>query len=79
MADWIPALDGVEATLAAGDRVADIGCGHGASTVLMAEAFPASTYVGSDYHHGSIAEAPAPLGRGASPSFEVAGAQLVTS
>ena len=40
--------------LEAGARVADIGCGHGASTILMAQAFPRSTFVGSDYHEGSI-------------------------
>src|SRR5690606_30402934 len=51
---WIPALDGVEAKLEAGARVADIGCGHGSSTVLMAEAYPNSTIVGIDYHAPSI-------------------------
>jgi 2-polyprenyl-3-methyl-5-hydroxy-6-metoxy-1,4-benzoquinol methylase len=51
---WLPALDGVVETLRAGGRVADVGCGHGASTILMAQAFPASTFVGSDYHAGSI-------------------------
>jgi SAM-dependent methyltransferase len=51
---WIPALDGVEAKLAAGARVADVGCGHGASTVLLAETYPASTVVGFDAHDGSI-------------------------
>lgn len=55
--EWLPALEGVVAKLETGARVADIGCGHGASTVLMAEAFPASTFVGSDYHDGSIATA----------------------
>ena len=49
---WIPALDGVEAKLRGGRRVADVGCGLGASTVLLAEAYPASTFVGSDYHDG---------------------------
>src|SRR5947208_14057994 len=48
--EWIPALDGVEAKLAAGARIADVGCGHGASTVLLAEAYPASTVVGFDRH-----------------------------
>jgi SAM-dependent methyltransferase len=52
--DWIPALDGVEEKLREGIRVADIGCGGGASTILMAEAFPASTFLGIDYHAGSI-------------------------
>ncbi|HUI26901.1 MAG TPA: class I SAM-dependent methyltransferase [Candidatus Kryptonia bacterium] len=51
---WIPALDGVEAKLKRGIRVADVGCGHGASTVIMAQAFPRSTFVGFDYHQTSI-------------------------
>jgi SAM-dependent methyltransferase len=52
--NWIPAMDGVEAKLQAGARVADIGCGVGASSVLMAQAYPASTIVGSDGDDGSI-------------------------
>jgi SAM-dependent methyltransferase len=55
--EWIPALDGVEEKLRAGARVADIGCGHGASTVLIAGAFPNASIHGFDYHDGSIAEA----------------------
>jgi SAM-dependent methyltransferase len=51
---WLPALDGVVEKLEAGAKVADIGCGHGSSTILMAEAYPRSTFVGSDYHEGSI-------------------------
>ena len=51
---WIPALDGVEAKLERGAKVADVGCGVGASTILMAKAFPKSTFVGFDYHAGSI-------------------------
>jgi ubiquinone/menaquinone biosynthesis C-methylase UbiE len=51
---WLPALDGVEEKLRAGAHVADIGCGHGASTVLMAQAYPASTFTGSDYHDESV-------------------------
>ena len=51
---WIPALDGVEQKLKAGAKVADIGCGHGASSILMAKAFPNSEFVGYDYHQGSI-------------------------
>jgi SAM-dependent methyltransferase len=54
MQSWIPALDGVEAKLKSGARVADIGCGHGASTILMAQAFPASRFIGFDYHPESI-------------------------
>jgi SAM-dependent methyltransferase len=55
--EWLPALDGVIGKLEAGAKVADLGCGHGSSTILMAEAFPNSTFVGSDYHEGSIATA----------------------
>jgi 2-polyprenyl-3-methyl-5-hydroxy-6-metoxy-1,4-benzoquinol methylase len=51
---WLPALDGVVEKLQAGASVADIGCGHGSSTILMAQAYPSSTFVGSDYHEGSI-------------------------
>jgi SAM-dependent methyltransferase len=51
---WLPALDGVVEKLERGAHVADVGCGHGASTILMAEAFPRSTFVGSDYHQASI-------------------------
>ena len=51
---WLPALDGVVEKLERGARVADVGCGHGASTVVMAKAFPNSTFVGTDYHRGSI-------------------------
>jgi 2-polyprenyl-3-methyl-5-hydroxy-6-metoxy-1,4-benzoquinol methylase len=54
---WLPALDGVVAKLERGAAVADVGCGHGASTILMAQAFPAATFVGSDYHEGSITTA----------------------
>lgn len=51
---WIPALDGVKEKLEAGARVADVGCGKGASTVLMAKAFPKSHFFGFDYHDQSI-------------------------
>ena len=52
--EWLPGLDGVVEKLERGALVADAGCGHGASTILMAMAFPNSTFVGSDYHEGSI-------------------------
>ncbi|WP_020385594.1 class I SAM-dependent methyltransferase [Kribbella catacumbae] len=51
---WLPALDDVVQKLETGAKVADIGCGHGASTVLMAQAYPRSTFTGSDYHPESI-------------------------
>ena len=54
MTSWIPALDGVQAKLEKGATVADVGCGKGASTLLMAQAFPKSTFFGFDYHDGSI-------------------------
>jgi SAM-dependent methyltransferase len=57
VAAWLPALDGVVERLERGARVADVGCGHGASTILMAQAFPRSSFAGSDYHEGSIATA----------------------
>ena len=55
--EWIPALDGVKEKLESGATVADVGCGHGASTVIMAEAFPNSEFIGFDYHEGSIEQA----------------------
>jgi SAM-dependent methyltransferase len=54
---WIPALDGVEAKLQAGAKVADVGCGYGASTIIMAEAYPNSHFWGFDYHEPSIRHA----------------------
>lgn len=54
LGSWLPALDGVVGKLQHGARVADVGCGHGASTILMAQAFPQSTFVGVDYHDSSI-------------------------
>ena len=74
---WLPALDGVEGKLLSGASVADVGCGHGASTIIMAQAFPRSTFVGFDYHQGSIEHAraaAAAAGVGDRVRFEVAGA-----
>ncbi|TFZ08776.1 class I SAM-dependent methyltransferase [Ramlibacter humi] len=52
--EWLPALSGVVDKLKAGGKVADVGCGHGASTTLMAKAFPKATFTGFDYHSPSI-------------------------
>lgn len=74
---WLPALDGVVPKLRGGARVADIGCGYGASTVLMAQAYPGSTFVGSDYHEPSIVTArqrAATAGVAGNLRFEVASA-----
>ncbi len=57
VSSWIPALDGVQEKLQAGARVADVGCGQGASTILLAQAFPNSRFFGFDYHDQSIAAA----------------------
>ena len=75
---WIPALDGVEAKLRAGARVADIGCGHGASTIIMAQAYPDSRFVGFDSHAESIDAANARARKAGIADrcrFEVAGAK----
>lgn len=75
---WIPALDGVEAKLRAGAKVADIGCGHGSSTIIMAEEYPNSTFVGFDYHEGSIEAARRAAGEAGVAdrcTFEVASAK----
>jgi SAM-dependent methyltransferase len=78
IAEWIPALDGVQEKLERGAKVADIGCGHGASTIIMAEAFPNSEFFGFDYHDESIArarEAAQAAGVGDRISFAVASAK----
>ena len=75
--EWLPALDGVVERLQDGGLVADVGCGHGISTVLMAQAFPASRFVGIDYHAESIAtarERAAEAGVADRVTFEIAGA-----
>jgi SAM-dependent methyltransferase len=54
LGEWLPALEGVTDKLARGGQVADVGCGHGASTVLMAQAYPDSRFTGYDYHAGSV-------------------------
>ena len=59
VASWLPALDGVVKKLEAGARVADVGCGHGWSTVMMAKAFPKSQFFGYDFHPDSIRDATA--------------------
>jgi SAM-dependent methyltransferase len=55
--EWLPALDGVQAKLERGARVADVGCGHGASTIVMAKAFPNARFYGFDYHAPSVERA----------------------
>ncbi|HEY7037974.1 MAG TPA: class I SAM-dependent methyltransferase [Methylomirabilota bacterium] len=78
VSQWIPALDGVKAHLEKGGRVADVGCGHGASTIIMAQAFPHATISGFDYHPASIEaarRAADKAGMGDRVSFEVASAK----
>lgn len=78
VSQWIPALDGVKARLEAGGRVADVGCGHGASTIIMARAFPRATITGFDYHPASIEaarHAADKAGVGDRVSFEVTAAK----
>jgi 2-polyprenyl-3-methyl-5-hydroxy-6-metoxy-1,4-benzoquinol methylase len=79
--EWIPALDGVEEKLIAGGRVADVGCGLGSSSVLIAQAYPKTAVVGSDYHAESIELArkkAAEAGVSDRVAFEVATAQTFT-
>ena len=78
VSSWIPSLDGVHAKLEAGALVADVGCGHGASTILMAREYPRSEFVGFDYHQASIEharKAAAQAGLEGRVSFEVATAK----
>ncbi len=76
LTSWLPALDGAVAKLTNGGHVADVGCGHGASTILMAQAYPRSTFVGFDYHPASIeaARQRAAAAGVSNASFEVADA-----
>ena len=77
VSSWIPALDGVEDKLQAGARVADVGCGHGSSTLLLAASYPASQVVGFDYHEPSVEQArkrAVDAGLADRVSFEVASA-----
>ncbi|HEV7734610.1 MAG TPA: class I SAM-dependent methyltransferase [Candidatus Binatia bacterium] len=78
VSSWIPALDGVQAALDRGGKVADVGCGHGASTLIMAQAFPHATITGFDYHPPSIEKArerAQAAGVAERARFEVASAQ----
>ena len=78
LSQWIPAIDGIENRLQQGAHVADVGCGHGASTILMAQAYPASSFAGFDYHAPSIErarEAAIKAGLGAQVRFELASAK----
>jgi 2-polyprenyl-3-methyl-5-hydroxy-6-metoxy-1,4-benzoquinol methylase len=80
VSEWIPALTGVEAKLKAGAKVADIGCGHGASTIVMGKAYPKSKFTGFDYHDGSIAsarESAKKQGLGDALAFEVSPAARI--
>jgi SAM-dependent methyltransferase len=76
LTSWLPALDGIEARLREGAKVADIGCGLGASTILMAGAYPRSAFTGFDYHEGSVTQARSRAAdAGAGARFETASAQ----
>jgi len=77
VSSWIPSLTGVEEKLKRGARVADVGCGHGASTILMAQAYPNSQFVGFDYHGPSVGWARRSAARAGvkNASFEVATAK----
>jgi ubiquinone/menaquinone biosynthesis C-methylase UbiE len=75
VSEWLPALEGVTARLERGAKVADIGCGHGASTLIMAEAFPNSEFIGYDFHDASIRHALQHANGQANVRFETARAQ----
>jgi SAM-dependent methyltransferase len=75
VAEWLPALEGVIKKLERGAKVADVGCGHGVSTLLMADAFPQSEFIGIDYHDLSIQHARKQANGRRNVRFEVARAQ----
>lgn len=75
VSDWLSALDGVIEKLERGAKVADVGCGHGASTLIMAQAFPNSQFVGYDFHDASIDHARRHGNGVANVRFETASAQ----
>ena len=75
VAEWLPALDGAIDKLNRGARVADVGCGHGASTLIMAEAFPNSEFIGFDFHGASVEHASKHARRLTNVRFETARAQ----
>jgi SAM-dependent methyltransferase len=80
VANWIPSLTGVEEKLKAGAKVADVGCGHGASTIIMARAFPNSRFFGFDNHEASIRhsrEAAEAAGVSDRVTFEVSDARSI--
>ncbi len=76
VSSWLPALDGAVERLESGAKVADVGCGHGASTVLMAQTYPNSTFIGYDYHDESVRVAAERAAEAGVPNakFEVADA-----
>jgi len=81
VSSWIPALDGVDGKLRAGAKAADVGCGHGSSTVILAKAYPKSTFYGFDYHKPSIeiaSQRAAEAGVADRAIFEVASAKEFT-
>ena len=81
MQEWIPALDGMPERLSRGARVADVGCGYGTATLLLADAYPSSTFVGYDSHPASVAvarEAAAQAGVGGRVGFDVADATEIS-
>lgn len=75
VSEWLPALDGVVTKLERGAKIADVGCGHGASTLIMAQAFPNSEFIGYDFHEASISHARQHANELANVRFETARAQ----